>query len=48
MTERPERRIWRILRYALYGIAVLVWLPFLVLIVLYVGAALGLWPISDR
>ncbi len=48
MAEQPERWIWKALRFALYAIAVIVWLPFVALFVLYVGAALGLWPISDQ
>jgi hypothetical protein len=48
MDERGKDRIWAVLSWTLSGVAVLVWLPFLVLIVLWGGAALGLWQINDR
>ena len=48
MTERAKDRVWAVLSWTLTGVAVLVWLPFLALIVLFVGAALGLWGISDQ
>jgi len=47
-TERLGIWILRILTYLIWGIVALLALAFLSLIVIYAGAALGLWPISDQ
>lgn len=47
MGERAKDRIWAVLSWTLTGVAILVWLPFLALIVFWIGAALGLWHVND-
>ena len=48
MTEQPGHWIWRLLLYVIWAIVALLALPFLALLVIYVGAALGLWTINDQ
>jgi hypothetical protein len=48
MTEPLGNRLLTIFTYAIWGIVALLALPFLALFVIYAGAALGLWPISDQ
>jgi hypothetical protein len=47
MGERAKDRIWAFLSWTLTGVAILVWLPFLVLIVFWIGAGFGLWDVND-
>jgi hypothetical protein len=48
MGESMKDRIWAALSWTLTGVAVIVWVPFLILFVVLIGAALGLWQITDQ